>query len=176
MIGSATQVGTQLKAAWGAHLGRYPWTHFATLTFSQESVQDYARRQFLSFVRRVERDAGPTYWFYGTEFGKLGRMHLHALLGRTELMTRDELQEHWPCGFSRFLPYDSQLGAAHYVSKYITKDLADYDVSPGFPNARALYVGRQRELAGIAPRLAIAPGEREPRGSHHSRRQRRRPT
>jgi hypothetical protein len=192
MLASATNEGARLKEAWGRHLARYPWTHFCTLTFKKESVQDYARRQFLSFVRRVDREIGDAsmievgalvrdgkrfarrergsacYWFYGTEFGNLGRMHLHALIGRTESLPREVLEKLWLCGHSRFREYDPLIGsgelrgAAHYVTKYITKDLADYDVSPGFPGARAMYVGRQRELSGLSPRFAVAPGERSP--------------
>jgi len=177
-----TDNGRALKQAWGRHLVRYPWTHFATLTFRQESVQDYARRQFGSFVRRVEREiGGSTYWFYGTEFGNLGRLHLHALLGRTESLPREVLEKLWLCGHSRFRDYDPKIGAdkgdgitgaAYYVTKYITKDLADYDVSPGFPAARSLYIGRQRELFGMAPRLSLAPGDRPALAPIHSRRRR----
>jgi hypothetical protein len=40
----------------------------------------------------------------------------------------------WPCGYARVFPYDPKLGAKHYVSKYIAKDLAEWDLF-GLPTA-----------------------------------------
>ncbi len=34
----------------------------------------------------------------------------------------------WPCGYANVFPYDPVRGAKHYVSKYITKDLAEWDL------------------------------------------------
>jgi hypothetical protein len=38
----------------------------------------------------------------------------------------------WPFGYARVVPYDPKLGAAHYVSKYVTKDLCEWELR-GFP-------------------------------------------
>lgn len=126
-----------LLPAWGAFLSDFAWHHFLTLTFRRESVQDFARRQFLSYIGRLERESGRSlFWFYGTEYGKLGRLHLHALTGNTDGMGA-VLNAEWyqdanrgARGFARVKEYDPLLTAAHYVTKYITKSLADYDLSP----------------------------------------------
>lgn len=34
----------------------------------------------------------------------------------------------WPCGYAHVFPYNPALGAKHYVAKYITKDLAEWDL------------------------------------------------
>ena len=38
----------------------------------------------------------------------------------------------WPCGYANVFPYNAALGAKHYVAKYITKDLAEWELF-GFP-------------------------------------------
>lgn len=38
----------------------------------------------------------------------------------------------WPCGIARVLPYDPDLGANYYVSKYVTKQLGEWELV-GFP-------------------------------------------
>ncbi len=38
----------------------------------------------------------------------------------------------WPCGIARVLPYNPKLGASYYVSKYVTKQLGEWELF-GFP-------------------------------------------
>ena len=149
-----TATGQQIKTAWGDFLGEQPWAHFATLTFRIESSPDYAVREFKRFVRRVEKEAErPTYWFYGSEYGsRLGRLHMHALLGNSDRLSKGQLTEAWSSGFSKFIDYDPAKGASYYVAKYIVKDLADYDVSPNFPAALARH--------GLQPVLAFDTADR----------------
>ncbi len=145
-----------LAAAWGEYLAPYAWDHWVTLTFAPPCPPqlggpvrlgparpgaerpgpppDYAHREFGRFVRRVERRARePVWWFRGDELGeRLGRLHLHALLGGTGGLLETSLGREWRVGFSLVKRYDPALGAAHYVRKYATKGLADYDVSGGW--------------------------------------------
>ncbi|KKL48265.1 hypothetical protein LCGC14_2327250 [marine sediment metagenome] len=147
---------TSLAAAWGEYLAPYAWDHWLTLTFAPPRPldlggpfrlgparrggerpgppPDYAHREFRRFVRRLE-DCGsePVWWFRGDELGeRLGRLHLHALLGGTGGLLEASLSREWRVGFSLVKRYDPALGAAHYVTKYATKGLADYDVSGGW--------------------------------------------
>jgi len=142
-----------LAAAWGEYLAPYAWDHWLTLTFAPPRPPhlggavrlgparpgaerpgpppDYAHREFGRFVRRLE-DCGsePVWWFRGDELGeRLGRLHLHALLGGTGALLESSLGRQWRAGWSLVKRYDPALGAAHYVTKYATKGLADYDVS-----------------------------------------------
>jgi hypothetical protein len=34
----------------------------------------------------------------------------------------------WPCGYARIYPYDPAKGARFYLSKYVTKALANWDL------------------------------------------------
>ncbi len=145
-----------LAAAWGEYLAPYPWDHFVTLTFAPPRPShlagavrpgpgrprpsppgpppDYAHRQFRCWVRRLGVLARePVWWFRGDELGeRLGRLHLHALLGGTGGLLETSLGREWRAGFSLVKRYDPALGAAHYLTKYATKGLADYDVSGGW--------------------------------------------
>jgi hypothetical protein len=38
----------------------------------------------------------------------------------------------WPAGYARVLQYDPKQGAAFYVSKYVAKQLAEWELF-GFP-------------------------------------------
>lgn len=149
----STPNGNAVKRAWGEHLGGYPWDHFLTLTFRRESVPDFARRAWLSYVRRVEHLADmPLTWFYGTEYGTLGRLHLHALTLNTGQLSIAQLHREWfqpppqSRGLTKIAVYSPLLGASHYVAKYVTKDLADYDVSDR-PEGATAARGRQFRLA-----------------------------
>jgi len=142
----------KVRNAWGEFLEGLPWDHYTTLTFGIKSGPDFARRAFGAWVRRLEREAGiPLLWFVGFEDGRLlGRLHLHALLGNTYDLTPGFMKTLWSSGFSRIVPFQPKLGAAYYVTKYVTKDLLDYDVSPNFAKAIAAR-DRQYRLAGINP-------------------------
>ena len=142
-----------LAAAWGEYLAPYDWNHWVTLTFAPHQPRDlwspvpvgparpgaerpgpppnYAHRQFRYWVRRLGALGGaPVWWFRGDELGeRLGRLHLHALLGGTGRLATQSLDREWRAGFSLVKRYDPALGAVHYVTKYVTKGLADYDVS-----------------------------------------------
>jgi len=145
-----------LPAAWGDWLSEFDWDHFVTLTFAPPHPRhlrgavrpgpgrrraerpgpppDYAHRQFRHWVRRLGVLGGaPVWWFRGDELGeRLGRLHLHAFLGGTGGLLEASLDREWRAGFSLVKRYDPSLGAAHYVSKYVTKGLADYAVSGGW--------------------------------------------
>lgn len=162
-----TPNGTRVKQAWGQHLGRYPWDHFLTLTFRRESIADFARRSWLAYVRRLEKLAAmPLVWFYGTEYGALGRLHIHALTLNTGQLSITQLHREWyqPApssrGMTRIAVYSPLLGAAHYVAKYVTKDLADYDVSDRLREATAARGRQFRDSAGAGLRIRRAEAAR----------------
>ena len=145
-----------LAAAWGEYLAPYAWNHWLTLTFAPlrpphlggavclgparagplrpGPPPDYAHREFRRWVHRLEcRGGEPVWWFRGDELGeRLGRLHLHALLGGTGGLLESSLDREWRAGFSLVKRYDPALGAAHYLTKYATKGLADYAVSGGW--------------------------------------------
>lgn len=81
--------------------------------------------------------------FVALEFGNVGGLvHVHALVGNVGHLNpycghrlasdawgrRCCMLHSWPCGYARVYPYDPKLGAAHYVGKYITKKLSEWDL------------------------------------------------
>lgn len=143
-----------LHAAWTDWLSTFQWHYFATLTFAQPRTEASAARAFASYVRslRQRQDGGDIGYFCGYEYGGAGRLHLHALLragtGQTEFDTGGRPHTPgslppeilWEVWFKRFgraqvAAYDPRRGAAGYVSKYVTKRLAYYDIDNMMPLA-----------------------------------------
>ena len=139
----------ELQDAMGEWLGQLaPWDVFSTWTFSRLTQVGGAMFWAKKHLRWLEEKAQqPIYAFVGVERGKSGGLvHLHALVGNVghlkafcgERLTpgvwgRTCCMLHaWPCGLARVLPYESQLGARFYVSKYVTKRLAEWELI-GFP-------------------------------------------
>lgn len=174
-----------LNAALGDFLGGYPWSHFLTLTFkplarsgnkgdtltwgrytrrdTAAGVSDaYAMRAWRSYLGAVQRAAAaPLFWFYGIEHGEQrGRLHVHALTGNTERLPVNAMRQEWRNGFTRILSYDPARGAAHYVAKYVTKQLAEWDISGDVEDARRAQHYRAPGRA-VASRLTAAEQSRQ---------------
>ena len=147
-LASESDVLKEIMGSWLNQLA--PWDVFFTGTWSRPVTPNgvlYGARRYLRFVER--RAEVPIYAFLGVERGDTGGLlHAHSLIGNVahlkpfcgELLARDKwglrccLLHTWPWGYARALPYDPSLGAAHYVSKYITKRLAEWELI-GFPAA-----------------------------------------
>lgn len=87
------------------------------------------RRQAVRMYRRIR----PDRFFFGTESGCVnGRNHLHGLIAweRYPNWTERDIFNYLFDNFGRAQVdrYDPALGACHYVSKYVSKDLADFDI------------------------------------------------
>jgi hypothetical protein len=139
----------ELKDEMGKWLGEIaPWDVFSTWTFSRITqvggAMFWARRHLRWLEEKAQQ---PIYAFVGVERGKSGGLvHLHALVGNVghlkaycgtplppgEWGRKCCMLHAWPCGLARVLPYDPELGARYYVSKYITKRLAEWELV-GFP-------------------------------------------
>jgi len=142
--------------AWLSELhSRYPWDWFATLTFANERVTragtagrgDITPDGAAYWFRRYLEDAAAAgvaqpYAFRADEYGPLyGRYHLHSLIGNVshlQMFCGARLPKrtwgrsccwlhHWPCGYARIFAYDPHLGATFYLSKYVVKELANWD-------------------------------------------------
>lgn len=129
----------------GEWLGQLaPWDVFATWTFSRAVTVDGAMFWARRHLKRLEEMAAQRiYSFVGVERGQTGGLlHLHALVGNVGHLRpycgnrlapgqwgRGCCMVHaWPCGHARVLPYDPKLGAAYYVSKYVSKKLAEWEL------------------------------------------------
>lgn len=103
------------------------WTYWATLTFRDAYSTESARRAMNVFLNATS----PAICWWGVEQGEVGgRTHIHCLLDfKTPIMA----QAVWQWWFDRYGrahvdAFDQEKGATHYVSKYVTKEAADYDL------------------------------------------------
>jgi len=136
-----------LHDTWTDWLSTFHWDHFATLTFADPRSEASARTAFAHYTRALARltHGGGIGYFVGYEYGTFGRLHLHALIrsstpqtifghgGRARASSALSNKEVWQTWFDYFgratvVPYDRKRGAAGYVSKYVTKRLAFYDI------------------------------------------------
>lgn len=148
-----------VRDAWSSWLTLYPWDAWGTMTFAAgEFTHEAATRAWNNFARSLPPLAT---WFVGHEVGARGRLHMHCLLGA---LPRDEAirSQLWEWWFKRYgrcevRGYDPERGATAYVSKYITKELAHYDLNfDGFTCLSQLPRGtpswkRWRGTRGSAP-------------------------
>ncbi len=87
------------------------------------------RRGMTNYARRIS----PVRMYWGTEAGKVtGRIHCHSLICLPETTAETE-ESLWRLGFRMFgrthvEKYEPDKGAHHYIGKYVTKTLADYDL------------------------------------------------
>lgn len=138
-----------LNDAMGEWLGGVaPWDVFSTWTFSRPVTVNGAMYMGRKHVRWLQNTAGqPIYAFVGAEQGNRGGLiHLHALIGNVGHLqpfcgVRQPagkwgltccMLHAWPAGIARVLRYDPTKGAAFYVSKYVSKELAEWELF-GFP-------------------------------------------
>jgi len=138
-----------LKELMGSWLGRLaPWDVFATWTFDRPvnpAGAMYWTKRHLGWIEKTAKQ--PIYAFVGVERGdRGGLLHVHALIGNVAHLKpycdnrlapgtwgRSCCLVHaWPCGYARVFRYDPQLGAKHYIVKYVTKRLAEWELI-GFP-------------------------------------------
>lgn len=130
---NARSMESELTEAWGRFLADYPWDWFLTLTFRDPPGTFRAHRMFARFARDIEKAANVRIgWFRADEYGSAaGHLHLHALMLNTGHLSRIAWMQEWDrrAGFARILPFDPTRGAAFYCSKYIAKQLGEYDFS-----------------------------------------------
>lgn len=122
---------------------RYPWDWFVTLTFARVVSPGGAQHIFQSYLDEIGREGvAKPYAFRADEYGPLfGRFHLHALIGNVRHLNfycgnklppktwgqRCCWLHRWYCGYARISPYDPAKGAGFYLSKYVTKAIAEYE-------------------------------------------------
>lgn len=142
---------------------KYPWDWFGTFTFARKAISPegacYWFRRYLEEAGRV--GIAKPYAFRADEYGPAtGRFHLHALIGNVSHLTMYCQQRllarewgrpccwlhRWPCGYARIFPYDPSRGARHYLSKYVTKDLANWDLI-GFETDNLTFSDRPRKAS-----------------------------
>lgn len=105
-----------------------PWHYWSTLTFAEERTERAIRRAIEAHLERCQVSRS----FWGIESGRVnGRLHGHALyhfggaVPSAKSIWNDWFSRH---GRAHVDTFERGKGATHYVSKYVSKDLADYDL------------------------------------------------
>lgn len=117
-----------LREEWVKLLSRYRWNWFTTLTFDPRkdlpktyTAINRAKRFFETIECKEERPIG---YYICMELNRLGRTHFHALMGNLEGIQRSVWWKWWFTRYGRAMiePYNPELGASHYLTKYVVKD------------------------------------------------------
>lgn len=122
-------VFSRLRQAFGEWLGRYNWTWWSTWTFRDEVSPLSAKKVFARFIVRT---CPGSWYFLAVEWHRWrDSVHCHALVGGVEGVRRLSVMDEWyrRYGIARIVEYNPKLGARYYLTKYITKELADWDVN-----------------------------------------------
>jgi len=115
-----------------------PWDFWFTITFRYPPSLPTVRRSMGRFAGSLS----PTLMFWGSESGPCtGRNHVHGLLYFDENRISMPLLGAVPIsakgiwtkafrayGRTHVNAFDPERGAAHYVGKYVTKRLTDFDI------------------------------------------------
>lgn len=118
---------------WISYLQDVSWTSFATFTTSKELSLKGARRLMVNVANRVLRPGDKMFWAVEPfSLGvRQGTYHVHALLQTRQSAKQIEDWYLKKYGRADVRRYNKSLGAAVYVSKYMTKSMCDYDLFLG---------------------------------------------
>lgn len=120
-------VRPDLRDVTGEWLAGFPWDWYATMTFAELVHPEQAAKRWRHWVRDLEkREAHRVRWARALEYQRRGVIHYHALVwfGGAPQARRLTAMDRWHelgQGFSRIVTYDPDLGATHYLGKYLAK-------------------------------------------------------
>jgi len=116
------------------------WDWWCTLTFRHPRSPEAAQRAWDEWIAAVRLEASRVLggrgvrYFVGQEQGRLGRLHLHAVVhGVGEFLSRKLAAKDWNFrnGIADVQRYDSTKDGCLYIAKYTAKDFTHYDIDPG---------------------------------------------
>jgi hypothetical protein len=136
-MNSLSQKSQQVLGEW---LNEFDWMYWCTFTTKNTMTLQSARRMAQGMDKYL---SGAYHWkmFWCAEpFDIKEGHHLHALIQMSDVHAFEKIKGTWQAvsgakwieegkkeNRCQIQMYDKKLGAGHYVSKYITKELADYD-------------------------------------------------
>ena len=114
----------------------FEWQIYHTGTFRREmSYRDTikTKRAFRRFVDVLKHDYGKKSieYFMVVERHKDGNFtHVHDLMNGLDGLTYNQIREVWESKFGRasVSGYDPAKGANYYLTKYVLKDVCDWDI------------------------------------------------
>lgn len=119
-----------LRAAFADWLQTFDWDYFLTVTF-RDPVPPYKAESSLSWVWKTLRPLNPSLTFLASEEHASRYLHVHGLLaeGLSDLgplpYWQRLLKQHGRSGVSAIR---SRKEVSEYVAKYLTKELAAYNI------------------------------------------------
>jgi len=119
-----------LRTAWDEFLRKQPWDYFITATF-RDPLPAYRVATSLRSVARTLRRFRPSAVFLGAEEHASRYFHIHGLYkhGLIRVQASDVWQQLFTTyGRARVDIIRSVDDVAAYCTKYVTKELADYDI------------------------------------------------
>jgi hypothetical protein len=124
----------RIVSPYATWLFEFRWHFVGTLTFRYETGPMKARADFLRYVRRIEETTGSEpAWFYSIERGHFDGLHLHFLLASEVKTSPRIVAKLWRSGFAEVERYRGNLGAIIYVTKNISSDSAEWEISTSKP-------------------------------------------
>lgn len=118
-------------------LSSFEWTHYATFTTGYEMTLNTARRLMEAYHSNVKKAGNTPFFWVAERFEVKDGFHTHALIKVPQAWHYSHLIQIWQkvTGGARenkwhridLQKYDAQLGARHYLSKYLTKGNSDFD-------------------------------------------------
>lgn len=135
-------MSTKIQEIYGSWLSDYQWTYWATFTTRYQLTLPSARRLMHRLWNNKDFiQAGSSRFFWCAEpFDTRTGYHTHGLLYVPDVLTKKNVSiifQH-ACGNLdisteewhrvQLQTYNPKLGAGYYCGKYITKNLADYDM------------------------------------------------
>jgi hypothetical protein len=127
-------------------VNKFEWQIFMTGTFQPErSTKDTIRtkKRFKSFLGDLSEKFGKNnieYFLAVERFRLSDETHCHALLNGLDGLTYRQIGEIWRERFGReeVEKYDPTKGANYYLTKYVTKELCDWDLNVDLRKAAVL--------------------------------------
>jgi len=126
--------GEAFKREAGAWLNGWDWDMWGTVEFNREWVVSdtiNAKRYFRRWIEDLHSPGSTISYFMAVErFKDNVRTHIHFLLKGVGDRRYAEVGAPWwdrYKGYAWITKYDPLLGANHYITKYITKTLCDWD-------------------------------------------------
>lgn len=125
-----TQKWQNCQEEFGKWLERFSWDWWCTLTFRFEVPHPLnAKKYFLKWINCLGKDI---CYFMAVESFKSGfGTHIHSLLGNVDSKYSyvEAGQKWWErYGYIKIEKYCQGLGANYYLTKYIVKELCDWDI------------------------------------------------
>lgn len=120
----------------GGWLSGIEWSHYATFTTGYELTIPAARRAMHRLHDNLDRIAPASMFWAAEPFDAKEGYHTHALLNINSALTFKNVVDIWQKvskgGKGKWnrvdlQKFDKEKGAGYYLSKYITKNLTDYD-------------------------------------------------